>query len=262
MFPACRRDVVLPLEAGALVERVARVPAPDRPLDGAGLGVDQVGGPGVAHRGQERAVPEHLDRVDVVGIPREAVGRQRGLGVGQRDVLERIPGEQKLAGLDVVLLDGRIDHDAVVGAAVLGQVHGDVLVSRHPGVVAIDDQLVEGEDPPVLALQRGDRVVVLVDDHVLAAQRLAGTRDVALPPRDGGLAVVGLPAQVGGDHVLGHRMEPHRLRMIVQDQRPALTGHRRLGEVIEARHEDVAGRQAAAGDVRRSARSAGAGSAG
>ena len=87
--------VVLPLEGGARAELEARALAAEGPLDPAGGDVDQVGGPRVAHRDEERAVAGQVDRVDVVGVPGEPVGRQRGLGLAQRDVVERVPAAQR-----------------------------------------------------------------------------------------------------------------------------------------------------------------------
>ena len=99
-----------------------------------------------------------------------------------------------------------------------------------------------GTQPPV-ALQRRDRLVVLVDDDVLAGHGLAGVGEVALPPRQHRLALVGLEAEVAGDDVLGHRLEPHGRQVVVVDQRSALADDRRLGQVVEVGDEDVALRQ-------------------
>ena len=129
-----QHDVVLPLEVRARAEPEARVLAAEGPLDLARLDVDQVGGPGVPHGDEEASVADQLDRVDVVGVPREAVGRQRGIGVPQRDVpvLDRIPAVEQLAGPQVVLLHRRVVDRAVVGATVLGEVDRYVLVRGRP----------------------------------------------------------------------------------------------------------------------------------
>ena len=158
-------------------------------------------------------------------------------------MLERVPAVEQLAGLQVVLLHRRVDQRAVVGAAVLRQVHREVLVGGHPRVVAADHELVQREHPAVGSGQRRDRPVVLVDDHVLAALGRSGVRDHALPPSERRLAVVRLEAEVARHDVLGDRLEPHRLQLVVEDQRPALADHRRVVEVVEVRHEDVAGGQ-------------------
>ena len=106
-----------------------------------------------------------------------------------------------------------------------------------------DHELVQGEHPAVRRLQRRDRLVVLVDDDVFAAFGRAGVRDDALPPGERRLAFVGLQAQVGGDDLFRHGLEPDRLQVAVEDQRPALADHRRFVEVVEVRGEDVAGRE-------------------
>ncbi len=72
--------VVLPLEVRAGADLEARVRPTERPLDLAGGDVDLVGGPRVAHRHDERPVAGHVDRVDVVGVPREPVGRESSRG--------------------------------------------------------------------------------------------------------------------------------------------------------------------------------------
>ena len=199
----------------------------------------------------------------MVRVPREPVGRRRRVGVRQRDVVERVPAVDELAGLEVVLLDCRIDDRAVVRAAVLAEVHRDVLVRRHPGVVAADLQLVQRQCPAVDATQGRDRPVVLVDDDVLAGLGRAGARDHALPPRERRLALVGLHAQVRRDDIGWHRPEPDRLQVVVEHQWAALTDDRRGGQVVEVRGHDVAGCEPAAAQpsLRRRGSPAGAGSA-
>ena len=165
--------VVLPLKRRPGPELEVRVTATQDPQDPAGLGVDLVHGRGVAHRHQEAAIAQRLDRVDVVGVPGEAVGRDGHLDVAQGNVVAGVPGPKQLPGAQVVLLNRGVDHRPVVGTPVLGQVHGDVAVGGDPGVVAVDHELVHGERPPALALQSGDRPVVLVGHHVRRVDRSA-----------------------------------------------------------------------------------------
>ena len=101
--------------------------------------------------------------------------------------------------------------------------------------------IVEGQHPAVRSRQRRDRPVVLVDDHVLAALGRAGVGDHALPPRQHRLALVRLEVEVARHVVDGDRLEPHRGKPVVDDQRPTLAHHRRVVEVVEVGHEDVAG---------------------
>ena len=103
------------------------------------------------------------------------------------------------------------------------------------------------ELPAVLAANPRNRLVVLVDDHVFAAFRRAGARDDPLPPGERGLAFVGLQAEVGRHELFRHWLEPHRLQLVVEDQRPALADQGRVVEVVEVRGEDVAWRQLADG---------------
>ena len=58
---------------------------------------------------------------------------------------------------------------------------------------------------------------------------------VTLPchQRERRLALVALQAEVGGDDLFGHRLEPHRLQVAVEDQRAALADDRRFVEVVE-----------------------------
>ena len=92
---------------------------------------------------------------------------------------------------------------------------------------------------PSTALDRGNGLVVLVDNDVLAAFRRAGVGDDALPPREHGLAFVSLRRQVGGDHVFRYGPEPDRLEVIVEDEGTALAHHGARRQVIEVGDHDV-----------------------
>src|SRR6185437_12993096 len=60
-------------------------------------------------------------------------------------------------------------------------------------------------------------------------------------PCEDWLTFIDLKAEVAGHVLRRHRPEPHRLEMIIEDQRTALTLHRRMVQVVEVRGEDVAG---------------------
>src|SRR5205807_3237144 len=66
--------------------------------------------------------------------------------------------------------------------------------------------------------------------------------DHALPPTERGLALEYLLLEVERDDVGQGRIEPDRAQMAVEDQWPALAGHRRSGgDVGDVRGQEVAG---------------------
>ena len=77
--------------------------------------VDVVGGPRVAAGDDQVPLPVGIERVHVEVVER----RPRALGhrlvaVGERDVIEAVPLEQEQSGLDVDLLDDRVQHDLLL----------------------------------------------------------------------------------------------------------------------------------------------------
>ncbi len=158
---------------------------------------------------------------------------------------ERVPAADQPAALQVVLLHRGVDQRTVVRAAVPREVERDVLVGRHPGVLTVDHELVQRQHPAAGRVQPRDRLVVLVDDDVFAAFGRARVRHLALPPGEHRPAFVALRAEVRRDELFAHGLEPHRLQLAVEDQRPALPLDRRFVEVVEVGGEDVARARAA-----------------
>ena len=157
--------------------------------------------------------PVRVYGIDVVRVPGEPVWRRLSFRIGQRYMVERVPGVEQLSSSDVVLLNGRVVEHAVRRPAVLREVHRDVLVGRDPGVTATYKELVESDDPTVLALQRGYGLVVLVDDDVFATFCRSRVRHDTLPPGKNWLAFVRLRREVRGDYVLRDGLEPHGLEV-------------------------------------------------
>ncbi len=133
--------VVLEGKLHSLTEGERRVFPADLPDDGAGGGVEVVDGRGVAHRDDHVTVGCQRDRVDVVrvvdaaGVVDGVLGRDER--VGDRNMLGGMPIEEHLLGGDVDLLDHRVVHGAVLGAADRGQVGGDRLVDGDPCMLAV-----------------------------------------------------------------------------------------------------------------------------
>ena len=77
---------------------------------------------------------------------------------------------------------------------------------------------------PLPALDRGDLLVVAVEDHALAAA--VARVGVPLPPGEYGLALQLLDAEVGDEGVLRdrERVEPHEVALRIEDHRTVLHG--------------------------------------
>ena len=99
--------------------REARVLASQLPDDLAGLGVEVVGGPGVARGDQQAPVLVEVDRVDVEVVEREGrvAGARGRVGFGERDVVEARPLVHHQPRPHVDLLEGPVGHGAVGRAA-------------------------------------------------------------------------------------------------------------------------------------------------
>ena len=199
-----------------------------------------------------------VDRIDVVRVP-DSLRWHRNLRLAQRHVVEHVPLEDELPGLEVDLLDRRVLERALLRAAVGGQVdrhllgHGE---DRRPtrgeeDLVAIGGEAVAGED-------RCDPPVVLVI-HVKPRARLRGTRrqvrvlgrdrDRPLPPRQNRFAEVALGAEVDDLLAAGRLLKPDGIAASVEDQRSWLPDQRVRRGAMERIDEDQSRRRARARDV-------------
>src|SRR5215211_8717871 len=112
----------------------------------------------------------------------------------QGNVLQAVPLEEHLAGLDVDLLDYPVEHSAVRRTPYVGQIPRHLTVNRDQRRVLWGDEelvvvpfvAVAGPDPLYLPIR-------VVADHVLA---LAKPRVESLPPGEHLLALVSLHLEV------------------------------------------------------------------
>ena len=217
---------------------VALLPA-EAPVDLPAVAVDVVDRPRVARVDQQVAVLVEVDGVDVeVVVRRRGGGRHRRLALGHRHVVEAVPLEQHAARGDVDLLDHAVEDRPVRGAADRREVVRHLVVDRDQRrPLRRQHELVPVGVEAVPGVDGRDHVVVRVDDVVdaLAVPDAGVAR--ALPPREDGLAAVGLGAEVP-DLVAGReRVEPDRPAAVVDDLGPLL---RRARDVRLRRDEDVA----------------------
>ena len=164
------------------------------------------------------------------------------IGVGDRDVVERVPFEEDEAGPQVDLLQDAVPHEPVGRTADGAEVGSDQ-------VVGVDQRRSVRGEPEVVqvlcvAVARADggeaAVGGVVDDPLAAAE---AARLLALPPGEDGLALVALHLEVVGLEIARHRVEPDQPAGRVQDHRPTLA----LGPL--RRDEDVPGSCAGSRDV-------------
>src|SRR5215203_2717739 len=214
--------VVLEGETGPLAHReVAPLPA-EAPDHLPALPVYLEDGRGLAGADEQVAVVVLSYGVDVevvVGVA--LVGVRPGGGLLEADVLQTVPLEENLARLDVHLLDDPVHHGGLLRTAGRGEIH------RHPAVdgkergvplgyeelVMVPRESVPGADPRHLP-------VGAIEDQVLP---FAPAAVHALPPGQHGLPPVALYLEVHRVLALfGHRAEPHRSPLAVEDHRPVL----------------------------------------
>jgi hypothetical protein len=163
--------------------------------------------------------------VDVGGI----FGR-RHVRLFDADVIQAVPLEDDLAGLDVELLGDPVPRCAVLHAAGRRQIRRHRRVGRQQrSVLGRDEELVQV--PPVAVARPDSRnlAVSIVEDDVLA-DAVPGD-DAALPPGKHGPPPVALHLEVPRGDVL---FEPHELTAVVEDHGSVLTGTFLQG------HKDVA----------------------
>src|SRR5215207_3410038 len=214
--------VVLEGETGPLAHReVAPLPA-EAPDHLPALPVHLVDGRGLAGADEQVAVVVLSYGVDVeVVVAVALVGVRPGGGLLEADVLQAVPLEEDLSSLDVHLLDDPVHHGGLLRAAGRGKIH------RHPAVdgeergvplgyeelVVVPREPVPGADPRHLP-------VVAVEDQVLP---VAPAAVHALPPGQHRLPSVALHPEVHRVlDLFGHRAEPHRSPLAVEDHRPVL----------------------------------------
>src|SRR5215217_4287619 len=160
------------------------------------------------------------------------------------NVLQAVPLEEHLAGLDVDLLDYPVEHSAVRRTPYGGQIPRHLIVDRDQRrVLGRDEELVvvalvavAGPDPLYLPIR-------VVHEHVLA---LAKPRVESLPPGEHLLALVGLHLEVERVFlfITLQGMEPDRLPPIVEDQRGVFARPARPRLLLRG-DEDVTGARTA-----------------
>ena len=231
--PRLEFGVVLPVEAHAAPELEARVPAvAQQPVVAAGVHVHVIQRPRVA-RGEHHiarfagarpprigARPPGGDRVDVNVIPGVFPGGDVVERVPQRNVPERVPLPHHQAGLDVDLLDDRVQQDPVRGAVHRGEVHVDRVEGVDPGgALGREQDLVQVGAVAVAGADGGDLLVGAVVDHVFALAE-PHLDDAALPPGERRFAFVALHLEVGGGVPARQRVKPHQRAVLFGDHRP------------------------------------------
>src|SRR5215203_1945152 len=214
--------VVLEGETGPLAHsEVAPLPA-EAPDHLPALPVHLVDGGGLAGADEQVAVVVLSHRVYVevvVGVA--LVGVRPGGGLLEADVLQAVPLEEDLARLDVHLLDDPVHHGGLLRAADRGEIHlHSVVDGEERGVPLGYEELMVVPREPVPGADSRHLPVGAVEDQVLP---VAPAAVHALPPGQHRLPPVALHPEVHRVLALfGHRAEPHRSPLAVEDHGPVL----------------------------------------
>ncbi len=133
-------------------------------------------------------------------------------------MLQAVPLEEDLPGLDVHFLGYAVPRHATLRATDRGEVRGRRLVGRQErGVLGCDHKLVQVAFEAIARADPCYLCVRVVEDHVLADA--VPRDDPALPPGEHGPALVVLRLEVPRGRVLG---EPHEPPSVVEDHRSML----------------------------------------
>src|SRR5215210_1558501 len=157
-------------------------------------------------------------------------------------MLQAVPLEEHLAGLDIDLLDYPVEHITVYGIAHWNAVPWHLVVDRDQRrVLGRDEELVV---VPLIAVGGPYPLYLpigVVQDHVLA---LAVARMLPLPPGEHLLPLVRLSFEVHHIHILVlQEAQPYGLSVIVEDHATVLPGTGLPWSVLR-RDEDAARRRA------------------
>src|ERR687895_2467316 len=130
-------------------------------------------------------------------------------------MLEALPLEEHLSGLDVELLNDPLPHHAAPRAADGGEIPWHRVVDRDQcGVLRADEELVVVPVVAVGGRKAGYLTVGTIEDHILAW---------CLPPGKYVSTLVGLHLKVKRAHMCAQQgTEPHDLPAVVEDHRAAL----------------------------------------
>src|SRR5919112_555289 len=193
---ALASSVVLEGALGALTHLEVALLAPEPPYDHSVLSLYLVHGPGISGTEEQVAVGLYVYGVDVEVVV-DVLGIIGRLDVGllDSDVLQAMPLEDDLPGLDVHLLDDPFPDHAILRAANRGEVRSPRSVGHQErGVLRGDEELVEVPTVTVARAHSGYLTVRAIEDHILA-DAVPG-RDLALPPGEYGSAFVVLHLEV------------------------------------------------------------------
>src|ERR687889_1940240 len=130
-------------------------------------------------------------------------------------MLDAFPLEERLASLDVELLDDPLPHHVAPRAADGGEIPWHRVVDRNQcGVLRADEELVVVSIVAVGGRKAGYLTVGTIEDHILAW---------CLPPGKHRSTLVGLHLKVKRASIRAAQgMEPHDLPAVVEDHRAAL----------------------------------------
>src|SRR5215208_293156 len=163
-----------------------------------------------------------------------------GLGISlvEAHVLQAVPLEEHLAGLDVELLDYPVEHVTVSRIAGWNRVPRHLVVDRDQRrILGRDEKLVVVPFIAVAGPYPCYLPVGAIEDHVLA---LAVTRMESLPPGEHRLSLVCLRPEVHDIHILVlQEAQPHGLSVVVEDHAPILPRTGLFGPVFRGDEDEA-----------------------
>src|SRR5918993_2367761 len=213
--------VVLEGAPGARTHLNVALLAAESPHDLAAVALYLVHGPGISGTEKQVVVGLYVYGVDVEVVV-DVLGILGRLDVGllDSDVLQAMPLEDDLPGLDVHLLDDPFPDHAILRSTDRGEVRSLRSVGHQErGVLRGDEELVEVPTVIVARTHSGYLTVRAIEDHILA-DAVPG-RDLALPPSEHGSAFVVLHLEVPCGPVPA---KPHELPLVIDNHWTVLSG--------------------------------------
>src|SRR5215212_907307 len=210
---------------------VALFPA-ELPDDLARLSVDLVNSAGITGGDEQVFLIVYIYGVDVEVV--------KGLGVRliEADVVQAVPLEYNLPGLDFDLLDDPVEYLAVCSIPPHGAVPGQLVVDRDESrVLGRDEEFVVVPFVAVSGRKAGYLAVGAVEDHVVA---LSVARVEPLPPGEHRLSPVRLRPEVHDiPSLVLQQVQPHGLSVVTEDYATVLPRTVLVRSVLRG-YEDVA----------------------